>query len=122
MLALTRQSLNCSHYSSLYNLKNQKSNFTFACYMDRVDIELSLAKMTGTYVADILDGDVIKLSESINCHVKEITLFTIKYAFNVIIPSEYMKTKDGSAMRSIPSYTLYFKLYPKDILQFTPFG
>lgn len=34
-------------------------------YMGRIDIEISLAKMTGTYVGDILDNDIIKLSEPI---------------------------------------------------------
>lgn len=33
-----------------------------------------------------------------NCQVKEITLFTIEYAFNIVISFEYMKTKGGGAL------------------------
>lgn len=34
-------------------------------YEDRIDIEISLSKMTGAYMTDIIDDDVIKVSEPI---------------------------------------------------------
>jgi len=34
-------------------------------YTDRIDIEISLSKITGTYITDILSDDIIKISEPV---------------------------------------------------------